>query len=200
MSAKPPRLLLKWLKTAAVPVAFSLLVQATAPQGWYVAGSKPADYEAGTDAQASYNAHPSAYLKSKKSEIDGFGTLMQDFRADKYAGKRVRFSAFARTEAVADWAGLWMRIDKGPNMLEFDNMQGRPLKGTLGWRKYEVVLDVPQDATGIYFGVLLSGTGTVWINSAKFETVGPDVPTTNKGTSAQRDAPANLNFENGPEE
>jgi len=53
------------------------------------------------------------------SEVDhapstGFGTLMQDFRADHYQGKRVRFSAFVKTEAAQDWAGLWMRVDKEP--------------------------------------------------------------------------------------
>src|SRR5450631_487339 len=53
------------------------------------------------------------------SEVDhapstGFGTLMQDFRADHYQGKRVRFSAFVKTEAAQDWAGQWKRVDKGP--------------------------------------------------------------------------------------
>jgi hypothetical protein len=119
---------------------------------------------------------------------------MQDFRADKYAGKRVRFSAFAKSDGVGDWAGLWMRVDKDKDSVAFDNMQDRAIKGTTGWQKYEVVLDVPQDATGIFFGVLLAGPGTVWLNSAKIEVVGLDVPTTGK-SSKLPDGPTNLNFE-----
>jgi hypothetical protein len=171
-------------------------MQAAAPAGWLLAGSKPASFEVGVDAQAAYNGHPSAYLKSKESIVGGFGTLMQTFQADKYAGKRVRFSAFVKSEGIQSWAGLWMRVDKDNGSVAFDNMQDRPIKGTTGWQKYDVVLDVPQDATGIFFGVLLDGPGAVWLNSAKFEVVGADVPTTGgKGTKLP-DGPTNLNFEN----
>jgi hypothetical protein len=189
-------LLANGLKSVAILLACSLMLNAAAPPGWYVAGSKPAEYESGVDAQAAYNGHPSAYLKAKQPLVDGFGTLMQDFRAEKYAGKRVRFTAQAKTEGVQDWAGLWMRVDKGPTMLAFDNMQDRPMKGTSAWQNYEVVLDVPQDATGIFFGVLLTGSGTVWLNNTKFEVVGPEVHTTGAGIAQHRDSPANLNFEN----
>jgi hypothetical protein len=173
----------------------SLVMQAAVPEGWILAGSKPTSYEVGTDAQAFYNGHPSGYLKSKVPDTGGFGTLMQAFRADKYLGKRVRFSAFVKSEGIQDWAGLWMRVDKGTDSVAFDNMQERPIKGTTDWQKYEVVLDVPQDATGIFYGILLGGTGEVWLNSAKFEVVGADVPTTGGKGSKLADGPTNLDFE-----
>jgi hypothetical protein len=168
-----------------------LAVQAAAPAGWYLAGTKPASYEVGIDAQAAYNGHPSAYLKAKEPVTDGFGTLSQAFRADKYAGKRLRFSAFAKSDGVLDWAGLWLRVDKDKAIVAMDNMYDRPIKGTTGWQKYEVVLDVPQDATGIFFGVLLDGPGAVWLNSARFEVVGTDVPTTGGKGSGLPDGPTN---------
>jgi hypothetical protein len=174
----------------------SLAVQAAAPTGWFLAGTKPASYEAGTDAQAAYNGHPSAYLKARELDPGGFGTLMQDFRADKYVGKRVRFSAFVKSDGIQSWAGLWMRVDKEKDSVAFDNMIDRPIKGTTGWQKYDEVLDVPQDATGIFFGVLLDGPGAVWLNSAKFEVVGADVPTTGGKSRKLLDEPTNLNFEN----
>lgn len=179
--------------------ACSLAIQAAAPASWYMAGSKPADYDTGVDNQTVYNNRPSAYLKSKKPPIDGFGTLMQDFKADQYLGKRVRFSAFVKSEEVQNWAGLWMRIDKGSGSanyktLAFDNMQDRPIKGTTGWQNYEVVLDVAPDATGLFFGILLGGTGTVWLNSANIEIVPPTVPTTGHSHTAP-DGPQNLDFQ-----
>lgn len=91
---------------AVLLLVCSLALQAAAPTGWFLAGNKPKSYESGVDTQAAYNGHPSAYLKSKQPAIDGFGTLMQQFRADKYAGKRLRFSAFIKSEQVQEWAGL----------------------------------------------------------------------------------------------
>jgi hypothetical protein len=145
-----------------------------------------------------YNGNPSAFVKSNQPSIDGFGTLMQQFKADQYLGKRVRFRAFVKSEGLKDWAGLWMRVDKGSGpgtkTLSFDNMQDRPIKGTTGWQNYEVVLDVPQDASGIFFGILLSNTGSVWVNTANFEVVPTSIPTTGKSQTLP-DAPKNLDFQ-----
>jgi len=174
-------------------MACSLVAQAAAPQGWFMAGNKPADYETGVDAQAGLNGRPSASLKSKKPAIEGFGTLMQEFKAEQYLGKRVRFSGFVKSEGVQNWAGLWIRVDKGKKTVAFDNMQSRPIKGTTGWQNYEVVLDVPQDATGIFFGILLDGIGSVWLNSANFEIVPTSIPTTG-GEPPLPNGPKNLDF------
>jgi hypothetical protein len=182
-------------KCIALLVGCAMTLQGTVPQGWHLAGSKPESYEAGTDSQAAYNDRPSAYLKSTEAVSNGFGTLMQQFAADKYAGKRLRLSAFVKSDDVKDWAGLWMRVDKGSQSVAFDNMEDRSIKGTTGWQRYQVVLDVPQDATGIFFGVLLAGSGQVWLNDVKFEVVGSDVSTTGAG-GAHRAEPVNLGFDN----
>lgn len=168
---------------------------AAVPTGWLLAGSKPASYEVGIDAQAAYNGHPSACLRATEPVSDGFGTLMQEFRADKYIGKRLRFSAFVKSDGVQSWAGLWMRVDKEKDPVAFDNMVDRPIKGTTGWQKYDVVLDVPQNATAIAFGILLNGAGAVWLNNARIEVVGADVPTTGGKGMKLQDEPTNLDFE-----
>jgi hypothetical protein len=177
---------------AAGILAATVFATAAAPPHWYLAGSKPSNYETGVDREVVLNARPSDYLKAK-SDQDGFGTLMQDFSAVQYVGKRVRFSAFVKSDAVARWAGLWMRVDgKGGKAMSFDNMQNRPINGTTGFQHYDVVLDVPQGATGIFLGVLLDGPGEVWMNSADVEIVGTDIPTTGRSVA---DAPRNLNFD-----
>ena len=179
----------------AAAVAFcSLAWGMETPQGWFLAGSKPADYDSGVDAQTVYGGQPSAYLKSKSPAIVGFGTLMQSFKAEEYLGKRIRFSAFVKTDAVQDWAGLWLRVDGPKGSLAFDNMQTRSIKGTTAWQNYEVVLDVPAEAKGIAFGILMSGTGSAWINSVKMDAVGTNIPTTEVRTP-QPSAPANLALE-----
>lgn len=185
--------------TVAAVLALALTTQAATPTGWILAGSKPANYDTGIDSTVNYNAHPAAYLKAKSSVTssdEGFGTLMQSFRAEQYTGKRVRFRAFAKADAVSQWAGLWMRIDKGSEVVGFDNMQSRPLKGSTEWQAYDVVLDVPKDATSVSFGMLLGGPGSVWISNASFEVVGDDVALTAKPSNQDNrpKAPVNLDF------
>jgi len=87
-----------------------------------------------------------------------------------------------------------MRVDQGESMIAFDNMQDRPIKGTTGWQRYDVVLDVPKDATGISFGILLAGTGEGWLNSTKFDVVEAETPVTKSNDRKLPDKPVNLEF------
>jgi hypothetical protein len=167
-----------------------------APSGWFLAGSKPASYRTGVDRQMLRNALPSAYLVSNLQDTGGFGTLMQSINASQYAGKRVRLQTWVQAKDVAGWAGLWMRVDKGETVVGFDNMEQRAIRGTQPWTTYEVVLDVPADATGISFGALLNGRGEIWLNDVKVDVVGQDVPTTGTGSKGSLSAtPVNLDFQ-----
>jgi hypothetical protein len=175
-------------------MACVLLAHANVPRGWFMAGSRPEEFEAGVDAKYMYQGHASAFLKSKHSSVDGFGTLMQSLRAEQYKGKRVRLSGLVKSQEVVGWAGLWMRVDQGKDIAAFDNMQDRSIKATTNWQPCEVVLDVPQDATGISFGILLAGAGEVWLRNTKFEVVGTDVPATSRDDRKIPDKPVNLEF------
>lgn len=150
------------------------------PVGWYVTESAPQLYEASVDTSAPCEGTRSAFLRSRSGTTGGYGTFMQVFGAQGYRGKRLRFSAMVRAKDVAGWAGLWMRVEgtdpKQP--LGFDNMQSRALVGTLGCRRYDVVLDVPKEATTIMAGLLLSGTGQAWLDGVRFEVVDTNVAVT----------------------
>ncbi len=182
------------LRAAILLLVASGAATAGAPKGWLLAGSRPAVYETDVDSTAVYNGAPSAFLRSDGPVPEGFGTLMQSLAATDYVGRRVRLSGFVKSEGVTRWAGLWMRVDKGSKPVAFDNMQTRPIKGSTGWRSYEVVLDVPQDATGVAFGILMDGPGTVWLNSVKLDVVGTDVALTGFDQTPP-EKPVNLGFE-----
>jgi hypothetical protein len=114
-----------------------------------------------------------------------FGTLTQCFAAAAFRGAVVRYSGFLKTADVRGWAGLWMRVD-GDNgqTLRFDNMAtpvDRSIAGSTDWAQYEIVLDIPPEATTICLGFLLSGTGTVWGDDLEFGVLEPN-----------RDQPAGL--------
>jgi hypothetical protein len=147
--------------------------------GWFLAGTAPQNYETGTDQVVTHAGKSSGYISSTVPSSEGFGTWMQMFKADDYRGKRLRLSAYVKAEHVKDWAGLWMRIDGPENeVLGFDNMQNRPIRGTVDWQQVVIILDVPQSSVDIAFGILEQGVGRVWIDNVQFEVVGQDVSTT----------------------
>jgi hypothetical protein len=166
------------------------------PAGWTKAGSYPAEYDMGKDTTTRHEGKASGFVKATAAELHGFGTLMQTAGPGAYRGKRVRFSGYVKSENVkSGWASLWFRID-GPKQgepLGFDNMQQRPIKGTTDWTRYEIVLDVPDTATALAFGLRLSGDGEVWMDDLKFEVVSSAVPTTGPGPRSA--SPQNLDFE-----
>lgn len=150
------------------------------PVGWYVTESAPKRYEAGVDTSAPCEGARSAYLRSLTPDENGYGTFMQAFGAQDFRGKRLRFSAAVRTKNVDGWAGLWMRVE-GPDPkqpLAFDNMQSRALVGSQGCKRYDVVLDVPKEATTIMAGLIMSGTGQAWLDGVSFTVVDASVPVT----------------------
>ncbi|WP_227396004.1 helix-turn-helix domain-containing protein [Jeotgalibacillus aurantiacus] len=168
-------------------------------KGWFLSGSHPFNYEMGADVETVHQGKQSGYLKSKTvTPAEGeFATMMQQFKADRYRGKRMKLSAFLKTEDVKHMASLWMRVDSASEeVLQFDNMSDRPIQSTSNWNHYTIVLDIPENSAVISFGMILSGPGCIWADSVTFEEVDEKTPTTNLQTEIViLDEPVNLAFE-----
>lgn len=166
------------------------------PDGWHMAGSRPADYDAGLLPPASgYDGKRVIRLRFRAADPPaGFGTVMQSIDAARYRGRRVRFSAMLRGQEVSVWAGTWLRVDAENGTKALDNMYDRPLRGSTGWTEAANVLDVGQDAASVHFGVLLSGEGAVDLASLRFEIVGGDVPVTWSARPPLAAEPQGLDF------
>ena len=161
--------------------------------GWFKAGSKPDSYMVGLDKSTYKSGGSSAFIESTENNIEEFGTLMQSCSAQDYLGKRIKMTAYVKSENV-DWAGMWLRVDSRltKNMLSLDNMHDRPIKGTHDWIKCEIILDVPEESGTLNYGVLLSGTGKVWFDDISFEIV-DNIKTTKQFIIL--DKPSNTDFE-----
>lgn len=173
-----------------------------APKGWFMAGANPDEFDAEIDKSESHTGTRCAHMYSNESLKDdsAWGTLMQQMSPGDFLEQRVRMSLWVKTKGVEGWVAPWMRVDgtKRGETLSFDNMCKRQVKGSTGWTKYEIVLDVPKESTNVAFGVMLGGKGDVWIDDFSFEKVGSDVPVTDCPCSSRskRKTPAvNLNFE-----
>jgi AraC-like DNA-binding protein len=167
-------------------------------KGWHLSGSHPFHYQMGIDRRVFHKGKASGYLKSVSvAGPDEFATMMQQFKANKYLGKRLKLSGFLKTKGVDGFCGFWMRVDDHlHDVLQFDNMSDRPIKGDNEWNHYAIVLDVPENSAVIAFGVLLSGKGHVWVDEITFEEVDSNTPTTNIDFSSELlDEPINLSFE-----
>ncbi|BCJ90186.1 hypothetical protein IZ6_09210 [Terrihabitans soli] len=138
------------------------------PEGWVASGTRPEFYEMGAytaegDSIALIRSLPGA--ETAKAGI--YGNLMQSFRADRFRGRKLRFTGELKTEDVRGSGTLWMRVDRSAgHTLCFDNMETRAregsLKGNQDWTRREIVLDVADDAESVHFGFYLAGTGCVW--------------------------------------
>lgn len=174
-------------------------VEVSAPiAGWMIAGDAPRAYR--FCVESSHEANEPVVRQARIECIDaktlGFGTLMQSIDAAEYRGKRLRWSAEVRSESVLDRAVLWLRVDgRAREMLAYDNMNERPIRGTLGWARHDIVVDVDVASWGIAFGALLQGPGTIWFRRATFEVVSADVAVTARPMSERPKRPRNLLFE-----
>lgn len=147
------------------------------PAPWMLSGKTPAAYEAGIDQSVTGDTKGAKFIRYTNGDDKTWATLMQQFGADDYRGKRIRFRASIKTAGVSQWAGLWMRVDTAArHNASFYNSQDQPITGTSNWQVREVVLDVPADANAISFGVIQGGTGQVWIDRLQLAAVDGSVP------------------------
>ena len=150
----------------------------------------------------------SASLTSRSGQADGFGTLMQQIKADEYRGKHVRLTARIKTRNVDGRATLWLRVDGPGNVEDLDNMTApkRYLRGDNDCVQNSLVLNVPDGAVAISYGVGLHGNGKVWLDEVKLEIVDQNIPATTmslpfEGTKGPAPAerllptPTNLGFD-----
>jgi hypothetical protein len=149
-------------------------------KGWVVTEEALQDYEVGTDSLVKHSGKASAFARSKSATTTARAVaLRQSVKADPFRGQRVRLSGWLKAEKVEEWAGLWLRIDGEQGVrLSLDNMQHRRVKGTTDWQQYELVLDVPEHAIAVSFGLVLAGKGQAWMDDLRLDKVGREVATT----------------------
>ena len=143
------------------------------PRGWYRTSTvDPALYLSGPDPHEGGALHIES---TADAETIGHraGALGQTILPDDFRGRLVRLTAELKGENCARAATIWMRIDgdETGKWLRFDNLIDRdgvgPLTRTFDWTRRDIVLDVPEEAQRIVFGILLQGTGRMWARGIK---------------------------------
>ena len=173
--------------TAIVGVSAAMLVASTAraqvPSGWQAITDNSGEYSVHSDGarRDGGQGYAGATIRANAASPKGSAMLAQSVRADAFRGKRIRLSGYMKTIGVNEGtAVLFMRVDGDGVVQTSDYMQNRPLLLTTDWARQEIVLDVPRTAIGLTFGMMLGGSGQVWLDDVDIEEVGRDVATTGR--------------------
>lgn len=157
--------------------------------GWRITGENQANlqyYEAGVDRGVAHSGNASAFLRWRgpAGRDSTQASIGQTITAEPYRGKRVRLSAYLRTQD-AEGGYLWFRVDGqhqghlaplGYASTHDASPAASPTRGTTDWRRYELVLDVPSASEAIRYGAGLYGKGQIWMDDFRIDVVDRTVP------------------------
>lgn len=141
------------------------------PQGWGYGGLPASTFEIEADEEVVHGGRFS--MKIENLGTGNYGSTLRLIQPEHVRGKTVRVSGWIRTAdvnatayAASPFAGLWMRVDtpEGNATGGFDNMSDRGPSGTTGWQRFELEIDVPQNATAVTIGTILVGGGRAWFD------------------------------------
>ena len=144
-------------------LTFETTHSGTMPSGW--GGGPPGTIA--VDGEIVHGGRWSARLERTATNAQAnFSTLTRSIPIE-FSGNTIEWRGFLRIENVSEVMGLWMRQDGDTPNLAFATMQPRQIKGTHDWTEYSITFPLHREATQLYFGVLLAGTGKVWADDLR---------------------------------
>jgi hypothetical protein len=173
------------MTSLALGISAAVLVAAAAhaqvPAGWQAVTDNSGEYTVSSDGarRNGGQGYAGATIRANVASPKGSAMLAQSVRADAFRGKRLRLSGFMKTIGVNEGtAVLFLRVDGEGVVQTSDYMQNRPLMLTTDWARQEIVVDVPRNAIGLTFGMMLGGSGQIWLDDVALEEVGSNVAVT----------------------
>ncbi len=146
------------------------------PKAWTKSGTWAGSYNMEVKANEGINNSKALVLESVGKDIYGAGAAIQTINACNYLGKRVKLSAYIKTENVKDFACL---VFCPQNKLEdfwnnsFNNNEDKKtyLQGNHGFKKIESYLNVDDYAGNLVIGAMIKGEGKIWIDHIYLEII-----------------------------
>lgn len=129
----------------------------TALRGWY---ANPPD-TVSADDHVVHTGHWSVRLQRDSQSAGTFSVITRRLPVD-FRGGVVELRGYLRLQNVSGKAGLWLRQDADGKPVAIENMDSQQVTGTHDWAQYRITLPINPVAQMIFFGILASGTGTVW--------------------------------------
>jgi len=159
--------------------------------GWHA-------YPPGTisaDDSISHTGRWSVRLQRDTQSAGTFSVITRSLPVD-FQGDAVELRGYLRLQDVSGNAGLWLRQDADGQMLALENMQPQQVKGTHDWAQYRITLPINPQAQQLFFGVLVSGTGTLWADDLELLIDGKPIAEASP-ILVKRGLPADHEFDSG---
>lgn len=113
-------------------------------------------------------------LQRDSNSAGTFSAITHKLPVD-FRGGVVELRGYLRLQEVSGNAGLWLRQDADGKPLALENMDSQKVTGTREWAQYRITLPVNPEAQQIYFGVLFTGTGTLWADDLELPVDGKPI-------------------------
>ena len=143
------------------------------PVGWMAGGNKPDHFEMKPDTTVKQGGTASACVRFVAPKFEGFGTLMQQFKADAWRGKRVRMSAWVKTDSLKSVAYIKLFAHGLYGTLQ--GIASEQFSVTQPWTLTTQTLDLPPDTYQVWAWCQYDGPvrGKVHFDDVSLEVLGP---------------------------
>jgi len=149
------------------------LIAQISPKGWSKSGTGAGSYIMKIKANEGLNNSNALVLEASKENILGSGAVIQTINASNYTGKRIKLSAFIKTENVKEFACLILcsqnnLADFWENTSVYEDKKTF-LKGNHNFKKIECYLNVNYNFGNLVLGAMIKGEGKIWLDNFKIE-------------------------------
>jgi hypothetical protein len=155
------------------------MVPTTSDGTWHAFTPFVGRYVAAQDGATSRDGHATVCMRSddavagRRGEFGAYMRRLYTPDLAPFAGRRMRITAMVKADNVVGTAGLFATASQmGMSVAQ----SGRrdlppPIKGSLGWMRYSTEVSVPEGTDAMELGIVLQGSGKVWIDDVKIELV-----------------------------
>lgn len=139
--------------------------------GWSLQGRGQASYAAEVDTSVVREGRATVRVHPTGDPGGQYATFMTTLDAAPLRGRRAHAVVWVRTQGVTGRGDAWMRAQgadapaDGPGLA----MSMVRLAPNADFTRYELTVDVPDDAASVQLGIGLGGPGMFWLDAVKVE-------------------------------
>jgi C-terminal processing protease CtpA/Prc len=162
------------------------------PPGW----SAPTG-TAFIDDKIFHGGSASARIERHRDTAGQFNGILYSMPID-FTGHTIEFRGYLRSAEVSGGViAMWLRVDAPHGPAGFNTTQGEGVSGTNDWKEYRISLPLAPEGDRLFFGVLLTGTGTVWADDLQLLVDGKPVAEAPKRPAPKTVLTEDTEFGNG---
>ena len=154
-------------------------VPTTDDTAWHVFTPFPGRYVAAPDSAISRDGHATVRLNTddavaaRRGEFGAFMRRVCAPELEPFLGHRMRVTALIKSDRIVGSAGLFASASHMGALAQSAKpfRPPPPVKGDLAWMRYAIEVDVPHGTDAVEVGVVIQGSGRVWIDDIQLEPV-----------------------------